>query len=154
MVQDGRSTCQNCGTAVSTQAGYIGGSQYDLTQPQNMPQVNKIDRKSRKKIVTAIVVIVIIIIAVIGLAIWNQVQLTIADIDTEGEYLVITIKNEGWGNADGENIEVKINYDEKFQWEEGDIDSGEEKTSRISMPMALILDVQVLYNGWEHDIRS
>jgi len=61
-IPDGRNTCQNCGSAVTPQGDYIGGSQYDLTQPQNIPPVYKKERGSRKKVIGIVIVIIVIIV--------------------------------------------------------------------------------------------
>jgi hypothetical protein len=154
-IQEGRTYCQNCNAPIQQQTDPFYGEGYSSIQDgygSTSPMQSPTQKTSKKGILKVFVVIIIIIFAVIGLMWWNQISLSIDDIDTEGSYLVITIKNNGWGKAKAAKITVHKNFDtDGFEWTGEDIKGGTKETARIEMPGAMIFDVVVKYDGWEQD---
>ena len=170
-VADNRESCPSCGTPVSRESYYsdFQGSEYDQQYPGGQTGAGAGGqypgrapgatggRGKGKIIAGVIIVIVIIVVAVIGLTLMNKISLEIVEIDTSGAKMIITVKNNGWDDAKGSYIEVRCNGEDTFDWPEGDIENGKEKTAKIQVAddeWYFITKVEVFYEGNLQDSRG
>jgi hypothetical protein len=112
----------------------------------------EIDPKKRKIIAIVIVCIVIICLTFTFL---KWVDLKFVETDTQGSTLVITLRNNGFATASESSIIIRINEEDDFNWNNGDISGWTEKTGYIEISghpgTNIIWDIEVLYEGWTHD---
>ena len=161
MVKDDRQYCPNCGNPVSAQAHYMNysGNYFDQPEPAapsappTAQQQGAARKRKRKKVLifmAILVLVFIIIFASIGYYSMNRVSLQIVTVDTEGADMVLTIKNNGWGDAEGDKIQVRCNGKDKFDWPEGDIGKGQQKTAEFQVAVDgfyFIEKVEIFYDG-------
>ncbi|MEW5761190.1 MAG: hypothetical protein AB1779_10555 [Candidatus Thermoplasmatota archaeon] len=159
---DDATNCIICG-------GYLTVKQYPPQQqylpqpqqyppPQYPPQYQPPEPKKNLMVIAIVViVVVIVIISVIGISLYvfrEGVVLKIVDVDTEGGYLLLTLRNEGGGTASGPYITIICNDEEERSWLGGDIGPGQTKKDRIwitSYGFYFITSVKVYYNGQLED---
>ena len=161
MVGEGRSSCQNCGSVLPGKTPFEEYTQQPTAQapsgeaPSGLAPHQIGHTKKGKKKLFSIVIVIIIIVAVISFIAWdNQVNLSIDDVETEGDHVMVKIENWGWGDANGDSIEVSFNYGERMKWTAGDIEAGETLECEFQPDTFFIREVHVYYSGWEQDMVS